>query len=120
MDSEFETCAEACEADALGCAEDIHSHINGAGFIERRSIYPTTHAEQPNPTTPMHGLFNTMYVNPQAHEAIRSGIAACPYMRASGGSGVPVFAFNDRLLVTGAQETATFLQVFEKLAADAA
>ena len=74
--SEFDTCAEACEANALGCAQDIHSHINGAGFIDRRSLYPTTRAEQPNPTTPMHGLFNTMFVNQQARDAITAGISA--------------------------------------------
>jgi hypothetical protein len=70
------TCAAACEADPLGCATDIQEYIKSAlddGSLN--TLYPTTVEDDPNPTTPMHGLFNTMYVNTQAEDAIDAGIA---------------------------------------------
>ena len=48
---------------------------------------------------------------------IRASIASCPYMRASGVRGVPVFAFNDKYILTGGQEVDAFLQVFDQVAA---
>ncbi|MGB5830489.1 MAG: hypothetical protein WBG92_00655 [Thiohalocapsa sp.] len=72
--TDYDSCASACEADSLGCAEDIHAHIIGPNFKARRVLYPTTEARQPNPITPMHGLFNTIYVNQQANDAIEDVI----------------------------------------------
>jgi hypothetical protein len=68
------SCAAACEADPLGCATDLQNHITGEAFTARRQLYPTTVANDQNPTTPMHGLFNTIYVNEQARAAIEAGI----------------------------------------------
>jgi hypothetical protein len=68
--TEYETCAQACVADSLGCAMDIQAHITGPDFMARRELYPTTAAKDPNPITAMHGLFNTIYVNAQAKSAI--------------------------------------------------
>lgn len=74
-DPNVASCAAACEADPLGCATDIQEHLQSQDFIDRRQLYPTTQDPDPNPTTPMHGLFNTMYVNEQAKDAIDAGIA---------------------------------------------
>ena len=52
-----------------------------------------------------------------AQNGIKASIASCPYMRASGGRGVPVFAFNEKYIVTGGQEVDAFLQVFDQVAA---
>jgi hypothetical protein len=72
---QYATCAEACVADAESCAEVIHTHINQPEVKDRLQLYPTTKVNDPNPTTPMHGLFNTIKVNQPAFDKISSGIA---------------------------------------------
>ncbi len=75
VSSAFSSCAQACEADALGCAGDIHTHVNTEAFKARRLPYLNTKKNDPNPTTPMHGLFNTMYINQAAQKGIEDGLA---------------------------------------------
>ena len=70
----FTSCAQVCEADALGCAGDIRTHVNTEAFKARRKPYLDTIKDDPNPTTPMHGLFNTMYVNETAQKGIQEGV----------------------------------------------
>jgi predicted DsbA family dithiol-disulfide isomerase len=57
------------------------------------------------------------FMSTTAEQGIRDSIASCPYMQASGGRGVPVFAFNEKFMVTGSQEKETFLQVFDQVVA---
>jgi len=77
----FSSCAEACEVDPLGCAEDLLAHIQSDGFLARRELNPTrldgsTPVEQkPNVQTPMHGLFVPTWNNPQLNDAIEAAIA---------------------------------------------
>jgi len=54
------------------------------------------------------------FMSDSSQQAIRESIATSPYMQASGGRGVPLFVFNDRLMMTGAQEAATFLEAFDQ------
>lgn len=73
-DAGLESCAQACELDPAGCTEDLRSHINSTAFLDRAQLYPDTSDDDPNPTTPMHGLFNTILVNGIAHDALAAGI----------------------------------------------
>jgi predicted DsbA family dithiol-disulfide isomerase len=57
------------------------------------------------------------FMSAAAQQGVRDSIASCPYMQASGGRGVPVFAFNEKFMVTGSQEKETFLQVFDQVVA---
>jgi predicted DsbA family dithiol-disulfide isomerase len=57
------------------------------------------------------------FMSTAAQDGIKASIASCPYMQASGGRGVPVFAFNEKYIVTGGQEVDAFLQVFDEVAA---
>ena len=57
------------------------------------------------------------FMSAAAQNDIKASIAACPYMQASGGRGVPVFAFNEKYVVKGSQEVDGFLQLFEQVAA---
>jgi len=68
--SQFTDCAEACESNPLGCANDILNHIQGEGFISRRQLNPSEIEQKPNLQTPMHGLFVPTWNNPQLNEAI--------------------------------------------------
>lgn len=54
------------------------------------------------------------FMSEQSQQAIKDSIGQSPYMQASGGRGVPLFVFNERLMMTGAQETDTFLQAFDQ------
>ena len=80
VSSTFPTCAEACEAEPKGCAEDILAHVNGPAFVQRRVLQPALEpgtrikAIKPNIQTPMHGLFVTIFVNDIADHAIRNAI----------------------------------------------
>lgn len=73
-DTNLETCAQACEIDPAGCTEDIRSHINSTAFMGRAQRYPGSLENDPNPTTPMHGIYNNMLVNGVAFEALTEGI----------------------------------------------
>lgn len=70
----FTTCAEACEFNALGCANDILNHIQGQGFLSRRQLNPSEIEQKPNLQTPMHGLFVPTWNNPQLNEAILAAL----------------------------------------------
>lgn len=71
----FSSCAEACEADARGCALDLRAHVNSDAFLQRRTLHPETSANKPNIQTPMHGLFVTIYVNAQADQSVKTALA---------------------------------------------
>ncbi|MCK5709239.1 MAG: hypothetical protein KAI07_01760, partial [Deltaproteobacteria bacterium] len=71
----FQGCAEACEANPLGCANDILRHIESEGFISRRVLNPGTIEQKPNVASPMHGLFVPVWVNPQLSAAINAAVA---------------------------------------------
>ncbi|MEC9375058.1 MAG: DsbA family oxidoreductase [Pseudomonadota bacterium] len=57
------------------------------------------------------------FMSKAAQNNIKTSIASCPYMQASGGRGVPVFAFNEKYILTGGQEVDAFLQAFDQVAA---
>jgi predicted DsbA family dithiol-disulfide isomerase len=57
------------------------------------------------------------FMSEPAQQGIRQSIATCPYMKASGGSGVPVFAFNEKYIVTGGQEVDRFIDIFDQVVA---
>jgi len=71
----FQDCAEACEVNPLGCANDILKHIESDGFISRRVLNPGTIEQKPNIQSPMHGLFVPVWVNPQLSAAINAAVA---------------------------------------------
>jgi len=71
----FQDCAEACEVNPLGCANDILKHIESDGFISRRVLNPGTIEQKPNIQSPMHGLFVPVWVNPQLNAAINAAVA---------------------------------------------
>ena len=71
---EFQNCAEACEVNPLGCANDILRHIESDGFISRRELNPGTIEQKPNIQTPAHGLFVPTWNNPQLNEAINAAL----------------------------------------------
>jgi hypothetical protein len=73
--AKFHSCAQACEVNPLGCAQDILNHVEGPGFIGRRQLYPTVIEQKPNIQTPMHGLFVPTWNNPQLNAAINRAIA---------------------------------------------
>jgi predicted DsbA family dithiol-disulfide isomerase len=58
------------------------------------------------------------FMSTDAQQKLRDSIASCPYMQASGGRGVPVFAFNEKFIITGGQEKEAFLQVFDQIVAE--
>jgi hypothetical protein len=72
--SKFHSCAQACENNRLGCANDILRHVEGNGFISRRQLYPSAIEQKPNIQTPMHGLFVPVWNNPQLNEAINRAL----------------------------------------------
>ena len=74
VNTDYANCAAACEADAKGCAMDILTFINSDVFMTSRLQYPDSPLDNPNPSTPMHGLFNSMYVNDIADKAIQSAL----------------------------------------------
>ena len=57
------------------------------------------------------------FMSESAQQGIRQSIASCPYMKASGGRGVPVFAFNEKYMVTGGQEVDRFIDIFDQVVA---
>jgi hypothetical protein len=73
--SKFHSCAQACENNPLGCANDLLKHVEGNGFISRRQLYPSAIEQKPNIQTPMHGLFVPTWNNPQLNAAIERAIA---------------------------------------------
>ncbi len=76
----YSSCAEACEIDSLGCAEDLLVHIQSPGFIARRVLNPSSLdgqapiVQKPNVQTPMHGLFVPIWNNPQLNASINAAI----------------------------------------------
>jgi hypothetical protein len=73
--AKYSSCAQACEAKSLECAQVIHTYVNTPAFKAKRIPYLGLMKDDPNPTTPMHGLFNTMYINEIAETGIQQGIA---------------------------------------------
>ncbi len=73
--STFEDCAQACEHNPLGCANDILRHIESDGFLARRELNPGTIEQKPNIQTPMHGLFAPVWNNPQLNTGINQALA---------------------------------------------
>ncbi len=71
---EFQDCAEACETNPLGCANDILKHVESEGFISRRELNPGTIEQKPNIQSPMHGLFVPVWNNPQLNDAINEAL----------------------------------------------
>jgi hypothetical protein len=68
------SCAQACEINPLGCANDLLKHVESPGFIRRRTLYPSSIEHKPNIQTPMHGLFVPVWNNPQLNAAIDRAI----------------------------------------------
>ena len=72
---QFTSCAQACEHNPLGCANDILRHIGSDGFLSRRELNPGTTQQKPNIQSPMHGLFATIWNNPQLNTGINQALA---------------------------------------------
>lgn len=75
VSAKYQSCAQVCEVNPLGCAKDILKHVESPGFISRRQLNPGTTAEKPNIQTPMHGMFVPVWNNPQLNDAINHAIA---------------------------------------------
>jgi hypothetical protein len=73
--SKFQSCAQVCEMNPLGCAHDILKHVESPGFIQRRQLNPGTIELKPIIQNPMHGLFVPVWNNPQLNDAINQAIA---------------------------------------------